>query len=212
MPVFTKGEKSVLFVHVPKTGGTSIEQLFLSAGWSRRHFLSKRANAADRQHYELLRCPPQHMAADQLQQMFRIERFDAIFMLSRDPISRLRSEYAMRRMDMADSEPSKSDVDKWADRQFKQYLGNKYILDNHMRPQVDFLVPGSRVYKLEDGLESAIADLNDLYGMDLPLNVEHAMDSRSLTGGKSSSSVEISESLERKIRAMYKDDFTAFHY
>lgn len=118
----------------------------------------------------------------------------------------------MRRMNKADSEPSKSDVDEWADRQFKQYSGNKYILDNHMRPQVDFLIPGSRVYKLEDGLESAIADLNDLYGMDLPLNVEHAMDSRSLTGGKSSSSVEISESLERKIRAMYKDDFTAFQY
>ena len=34
MPLFTKGDRSVLYIHVPKTGGTSIEHFFLSNGYA----------------------------------------------------------------------------------------------------------------------------------------------------------------------------------
>jgi hypothetical protein len=31
--VFRRDDKRVLFVHVPKTGGTSVEELFRRRGW-----------------------------------------------------------------------------------------------------------------------------------------------------------------------------------
>lgn len=212
MPVFTKGDTSVLFVHIPKTGGTSIEQLFLSAGWKRRYFLSKRSNEEDRKHYELLRSPPQHMSADQLQSMFRLDRFDVVFTIVRNPISRFRSEYVMRKLGGSGGVVDAKSVERWADRQFKLYSSNPNVLDNHIRPQVDFLLPGSGIFQLEGGLDGAVATLNEQYDLDLPMTVEHAMDSRKVTGGRSSSSVEVSDSLLAKLRAMYSEDFQAFNY
>lgn len=212
MPVFMKDGRSILFVHVPKTGGTSIEQLFLTAGWQRRYFLSKKSNELDNHHYGLLRCPPQHMEADQLRMMFRLDQFDAIFMLARNPISRFRSEYAMRKLSGPQPKSDQKSVDEWADRQFKMMAENPYILDNHLRPQVDFFLPGAHVYRLEDGLDSVAANLNEYYDIQLPETVDHAMDSRKLSAGMSSSSVEISESLEARLRAVYREDFSAFQY
>lgn len=212
MPVFTKGDMTVLFVHVPKTGGTSIEQLMLSAGWNRRYFLSKRSNEADRRQYNLLRCPPQHMEAELLRSMFRLARFDVIFMLARDPIARFRSEYVMRQLSEHSGTVDSQSVEFWADKQFKAYARNPYILDNHMRPQHEFFLPGSHVFRLEDGLDQVVFNLNKQYDMELPESVEHAMDSRKVTGGASSSSVEVSTSLEAKLRAMYSQDFMAFNY
>jgi hypothetical protein len=33
MPLFRRGAQTVLFVHIPKTGGTSIKEAFKAAGW-----------------------------------------------------------------------------------------------------------------------------------------------------------------------------------
>lgn len=33
MPLFHKNNKRILFIHIPKAGGTSIEQFFKRNGW-----------------------------------------------------------------------------------------------------------------------------------------------------------------------------------
>lgn len=213
MPVFTKNGQSVLFVHVPKTGGTSIDNMFLSSGWKRTYFLSKKARQQERHQHDLMRCSPQHMDSDQLKSIFRLDRFDAIFMVARNPISRFQSEYVMRNPKNAASRSDKTSVDKWANRHLKLLSDDPYVLDNHLRPQVDFFLPGSHVFRLEDGLEQIPETLNDHFGADLPGAVEHVRDSRKVTdGGAPSSSIEISHTLEARLRAVYRDDFNAFGY
>lgn len=212
MPVFSKNGKSILFVHIPKTGGTSIDDMFLSAGWKRTYFLSKKARQQDRRHHDLLRCSPQHMDADQLKSVFSLEKFDAIFMVTRNPISRFQSEYVMRNPKNAASRSDKASVDRWANKHLKLLSDNPYALDNHLRPQIDFFLPGAHVFRLEDGLDQIPETLNEHYDADLPETVEHVRDSRKVTGGTSSSSIEISPSLEARLRAVYRDDFSAFGY
>lgn len=212
MPVFIKGNKSVLFIHVPKTGGTSIEQLFLSAGWERRHFLSRLSNQTDKLHNSLLRCSPQHMEATQLRTLFRLDRFNATFMLTRNPIDRFKSEYTMRKLNKPGGSADEISVETWADRHFKKYAEDTYILDNHLRPQVEFMVPGAHIFKLEDGLDQVPMMLNERYSLGLPKAVQHKMDSRKLAGGKSSSDVQVSARLSTHLRAIYQDDFNTFGY
>jgi hypothetical protein len=41
--------------------------------------------------------------------------------------------------------------DKWLKQQLRDYHGNPFILDNHIRPQAEYWVPGARIFRLEDG-------------------------------------------------------------
>ena len=100
------------------------------------------------------RCSPQHLHAALLRELIDLSRVDLCFMVVRDPIARFRSEYAMRQKD-----PSKTDaasVEAWAARVLGRYERNPYALDNHLRPQHEFLLPDTEVFRLEDGLDTMI--------------------------------------------------------
>lgn len=206
MPIFTKDDKGVLFVHVPKTGGSALEDLFLSDGW-KATYRDGRMGKGRPNWYR--RCSPQHMHSGPLREILHLERFDAIFMLVRDPVARFRSEYLMRnaknlRLDAAS-------VEAWADKQLRRFEQDPYTLDNHLRPQVEFLVPGTLVHRLEDGIETLVKELNRLHGLDLPLEVPSRRESTALAG-VSSDRVEISSRLEARLRAFYAEDAATFGY
>lgn len=205
MPIFRKDGKSILFVHIPKTAGSTIEQMFGKSGFD---VLYRDPHTRPGSVNRLRRCSPQHMHASMLAGLFRLEQFDAVFMTVRDPIARFRSEYAMRATSLV---PSAEAVEQWADRAFADYNRDSFLFDNHLRPQVEFLLPGAHVYRLEDGLERAVADMSRRLGIDVTTEVPRAMD-RARESGIPSSKVELSPRLIARLRAMYHQDFVAFGY
>ncbi len=206
MPVFRRDGKKVLFVHVPKTGGSSVERLFAASGWKATYL--DRKVGPDTMNW-LRRCSPQHMHAEMLKLLFNLDRFDLVFMTVRDPLARFRSEYGMRHRD--DLRTDSHLVDAWASQTFAKYEVNPFLLDNHLRPQSEFLLPGAEVYRLEDGLGRMSEDLQNRFGIHLDAEVPHHM-SRAEQSGVSSGQVELSPETEKHLREFYRDDFEQFGY
>lgn len=63
MPVFVKNNLKVLYVHIPKTGGTYIEDLFRQNGFDVKFWESNLLGGA-------LRCSPQHYHHELLNNIF----------------------------------------------------------------------------------------------------------------------------------------------
>jgi hypothetical protein len=206
MPIFRKDGKSILFSHVPKAGGSSMEKLFADAGYTTLYRDSKEGPGTVNR---LRRCSPQHMHAAMLQQLFRLDRFDFIFMITREPIARFRSEYAMR--NRKDLKIDAASVEAWSDRLLAEYAYNPYVLDNHLRPQCEFYLPGCTVYHLEDGLESIVADVNQRLDAGLPPTIPRVLD-RAESNGVSSREVSVSPRLERRLAILYREDYALFDY
>ncbi len=143
MPVFIKDQRRVLFIHVPKTGGTSVEFFFEKNGWH-TSFIDR---GGDGSLVSVMKCSPQHLHGAQLQTIFRLRGFDYIFMTVRHPVDRLVSEYRMR----AVMQEKIQDIDTWIADVFAKYPGNNFMIDNHIRPQSEFWLPGCEVYRQEDG-------------------------------------------------------------
>jgi len=200
VPLLLRDNHAILFVHVPKTAGTSIYRWFQKNGWSRLDYDDDAASNW------LRRLPPQHYHAEILRNIYRIEHFDAILQVSRHPVSRLISEfrYRMRNKRYPLSVPR---FVRWWDEKKQLYLQNPCESDNHLRPQHEFLLPGARVMRLEDQLNGfALRSLVEEVGLsaenfDLPIkNVSPKLDFR------------ISKKTQDDIEEFYETDFNTFGY
>lgn len=208
VPVMVKDGRSVLFVHIPKTGGSTIEQLFTSAGWT-MHLRETRKTGPE--HFSLYRCSPQHLHAAVLQELFKVNQFDIILAMVRDPVARFRSEFAHRHSGKIEAAEADTDtVSAWAERVFARWAKNPYALDNHLRPQTDFLLPRSEIYRLEDGMEAMVADLNARFDLGMPMKVPHRL--RSEKRGLPSSVVQVSPELRDRLHEFYAADYGTLDY
>lgn len=201
MPVFIKNGRRVLYVHVPKTGGTTIEMLFERNGFA-ASFLDRRITQDSL--LTVMRCSPQHMHAPMLQCLFSVPSFHFVFMTVRHPVARLVSEYRM----LARGNPALADFDVWVDTTLGAWPATPFMLDNHIRPQVDFWLPGSTVFKLESGFDSTlIARLASAAGCsfeDSRLPVQN--------GSKPGTVIVPSAGSIRRIVDFYHRDFEKFGY
>lgn len=144
MPVLLRNDKAALFIHIPKTGGSSLEGNMADLGW--REVLSIRGMPANR--LKFIKASPQHFHADILEQIFNFEEFSSVVAITRDPLNRLKSEYYWHFRN-ADTWP---DPEVWIKDILSQAQDEPNINDNHIRPQVDFLPRNVEVdlFKLED--------------------------------------------------------------
>lgn len=207
MPVFRKDGRNILFVHVPKAGGSSIEQIFGMSGYQ---VLFRDPKTGPTSVNNLRSCSPQHMHAQMLIDNFRVEKFDLIFMVTREPLARFKSEYGMRESEKLEHH-TPVDVERWARRAFDRYRKDAFFLDNHLRPQSEFQLHGSLIYRLEDGLDRVVENLNARFALGLRPAIPKVMD-RKATSGTYSKNVQISPALERRIKEFYHQDFTTFGY
>lgn len=207
MPIFTRDDRAVLFVHVPKTGGTTIERLLMRAGWEVGFRATPKTHPAQ---IRLHRVSPQHYHATLLEQTVRLERFESVFLVTRDPLARFRSEYAMRNKRHPEA-GSAAHVEEWTRTMLRRLGRNPCALDNHLRPQHEFLLPQARVFRLEDGMDSIVATLNS--DLDLGLSTEIPRHLESGTGGRlSSRDVEVNDFVESRVRALYARDYEELGY
>lgn len=157
MPVFQKDNISILFVHVPKAGGTTIEHFFRQQNWQVSFFDGGEVKPSIN---PLTWCSPQHFHAEILHKIFNVKRFTYCFAIVREPISRIKSEVRWRMQYFnAQIEP-----DEWIDQALKAFPRNPFIHDNHIRPQSEFLFDGLEVHYLEDGLDRVIDHLVEKFG------------------------------------------------
>jgi hypothetical protein len=208
MPVFRQDGRAILFVHVPKAGGSSLERLFAKSGWTTGYRDPKGGVGSMN---SVRRCSPQHMHRPMLEQVFRLDRFDAVFMTVREPLARFRSEFAYR--NSARVSATAAEVEAWYDEAFREYRHDPFVFDNHLRPQWEFHLPGAHVYRLEDGLEAVVSDLNTRWGLGLlPLSEVPRVLDRSAQSGIASSEVRLTPGLEGRLRMEYAEDFARFGY
>lgn len=204
MPIFTKNDVSVLFIHIPKTGGTTIEDTFQKNGFE----MTFRRGGAYGPRIDFDRdngCSPQHMHAALLERHFAAHAFTHVFTVVRHPMARLGSEYRFR---AANGHPLAGDgIDAFAQRVMWRFeKRNPMVLDNHIRPQVDFLWRSCETFRLEDGMNTVLQRISDFLGSDLT----HA----GLTSMKSDDAIpaDLSPEAEAALRAFYRQDYEAFGY
>ena len=148
MPIFKlPNKKVVLFIHIPKSGGTSVEQQFRRTGCEEFLFNSK----AD----PYFKCSSQHLHRDSIEQLIDLTKIDYIFTVVRNPVSRIISEYKFR----SNQKLASQGIDQWYSAIQKQYKTNPFINDNHIRPSHEFIVNQCKIFKLEDGLEQLFQTL-----------------------------------------------------
>lgn len=156
MPLFTKDGKGILFVHIPKTGGTSVVRFFLEGGWKIHDHDSSPIH--DRNKANWFRAsPPQHFSADTLERIFRLDRLDGILTFVRHPVNRILSEFwwqVKRKRIVTGSRPTKA-FDRWCRDKLSIAQTIRELDANHFRPQVDFVLPTSTIGKFETNLNEA---------------------------------------------------------
>lgn len=199
MPIFQKDGKKILFVHVPKAGGTTIEQIFLANGWGMNLFDSGEGEGTLN---PVRKCSPQHLHFETLQKIFRLGRFNLVFCVVRNPLTRIISEYRWRRQHFG----VQKTFDEWIEFVFDAYTKDNFALDNHIRPQFHFIGPGVQVFRLEDGIESCIQELKRRGVLSSGANIPgRAM----VSAGEV---VEPGQQTVARIMDFYSTDFQRFEY
>ena len=133
MPVFIKDNMYVLYLHVPKTGGSTIVSFFKRNGFDIKYLDTGEPGTINK----VTHCSPQHLHCADLARIFDFSKFSFIFTTVRNPMNRMKSEYLMRNRGRV-----KMGFDDWVDDTLKKYGENNYLFDNHIRPQsAYYLVP-----------------------------------------------------------------------
>lgn len=151
MPFINYQDRNILFVHIPKTGGSTIEK------WLENYAEIKLLNGSP---YlgpnpygmpEELPCTPQHLMLPELDRYFARDYFDYIFALTRNPYARIASEYKFKLMvHEALNTPSDQTFGEWVATLGEQMAANPWCRDNHLRPQYEFVDERVDMFRFED--------------------------------------------------------------
>lgn len=206
MTVFRKDEQAVYFAHIPKTGGTTVERVFVSNEWEMAFFDGGKGKS----YLNLLQNSPQHMDRKQYESIFKMSQFDFSFTCVRHPLARFKSEMVMRMRNRVKINNEKKNTE-FAFKLIDDYIADANVFDGHLKPQVDYISRGMRVFKLEDGMSELIEQLNDNYKLSLAYDGVHYMSGKKLAGIKSSD-IKISNSVIKAVQDLYREDYIMFSY
>ena len=182
----------VFFVHIPKTGGTSIEKTLKKAGAAEAMKVRKELGYA--------KSTMQHMHADIYVKAVGANFADYSFTIIRNPFDRFASEFKMKVI----ANGLDGGVHEWAETNFKRFGEFAYTRDNHIRPQVQFLSKRLEIFRFEDGLQAPL----DAACRYLDLNASMIRHEKRGSAGRLQASPQAIEA----IRTFYKDDFSEFGY
>ena len=166
MPYFEKGGRRILFVHIPKTGGTSVEEFLKKNHWK-----------------EYKRKPPgiynMHSTPDIWENW---GNFEYIFTVVREPIERLESEFGgwlvnehqNLLLSMMNGHTVRTDFLKQIFNENKIHPEKFYSkYGNHIRPQVDFITKDVDIYYFPEGLKKLRQKLIENFDCNKNISLPH---------------------------------------
>jgi len=191
MPLYRIKDKLVFFVHIPKTGGTSVEMALESVG---KVCLDKKI--------EDFPTPSQHFHAAIYNKLMPGDFYDRGFVIVRNPFARLISEY---RHKYSREKTKNLDFDAWVKKSFSTYNLNRYVHQNHIRPQVEFLAPTVEIFKFEDGIQQCVDNITVYCGLNdrITLTREKLFEKTPLNAKRDTF---------RLVARFYHDDFVRLDY
>lgn len=160
MPIYQTLENNskgrILYVHIPKCAGSYLEQILEKKLGPSLLFNKYRPG--------FLKLVPQHLTYEEILSLnFQPTNDDYIFTVIRNPYKRIESEFFYQKRIFNISYKT-SDFSKWLIRSLKKAQADPYYKNSHFRPQTDFLNEEVTVFKLEDGMEKIISELEKNIG------------------------------------------------
>lgn len=197
MPVAQTNGKTVLFIHIPKTAGMSIDRFLRANG---------KVTAAERLTAYGRRVRLRHLHAEPLQELYLPGCFDWCFMIVRHPEQKLISEYRYHRRRGGLRPQNFMSFSVWLRYSFARAHLNPSYRENHFRPQTEFRAFDAEVFRLEDGLsqvEARFGTVTDLGGQLASISRENV---------SPPTPVVVSELDRALINSRYAADYEAFGY
>ncbi len=212
MPIFSKDGRNILFLHIPKCGGSSITSAFERMGYT---VLLQMSGLPIQ---KTLTASPQHLTITQIKPLLQLNEIQEVFTVVRNPYSRLISEYNWVTRRILDPALIPS-FESWVVEQIYQARANPNHADNHIRPMIDFLsadIP-CRIFRHESGLNIVTEFYCDDELLEAPpMGRRNQSSSLSSPARTRSSLSEIILHLPDETLALindyYSNDFTAFCY
>lgn len=167
MPIAHTPAGPVFFAHVPKTGGTSVED-YLARRFGRLSLID--VNKRTHIRGTGLITPATHLAAVDLAELLPPD-LALGFAVVRDPLQRLQSEF---RYQTGASRMSRLGFSTWLRVVLGAAAREPRLYENHVRPQSDLVPEGAEVFRLEDGFQALITRLDAVTGTSRPdLEIGH---------------------------------------
>jgi hypothetical protein len=169
MPLATWNGLTIFFAHVPKTGGSSVED-YLVRRFGPLSIIDR--NKRQGVTGTGLIIPATHLAAVDLAELLPHD-LTYSFAVVRDPLTRLMSEF---RYQSGVSRASRLGFSTWLRVMIAGARMEPRLYENHIRPQSDLVPEGSEIFRLEDGFDAMIARLDEVAGTTAPgLEVGHLL-------------------------------------
>lgn len=221
MPFFREKQRNVLFVHIPKCGGTTVERALTAQGIE-LSFFDPQFGLHDYEPW--CRSSPQHLTREDRDRLFAHEFFDYEFGLVREPVARFLSAFnhQRRRIGVFVSFERFLDQIEARNRQYGDFFGYRY--DNHFLPAARFCSEMTKVFALEDGIDACLKTVSEEIGRPISAvpsqNIKEYRFTDSDHWGRraikkafakdSPKIADLSEDSVRRIKALYAEDYERF--
>ena len=203
MPDYRINNKNVLFIHIPKTGGTTIETFLSSHGPMSLHGQGVKILRPYRSWRLSGHIPVQHFHASLLEAMFDRSFFDYTFLVVREPVERLKSEYRYARA--LGRVEARLPFGTWTALELARAKLSPHWRSKHYLPQSEFLCLGAEVLRFESGMPSILAAVSERLALPPSGSVPHKRRFDELN-------VMVSDATRARIRSFYASDYRAFGY
>ena len=161
MPIFRINDKLHYFAHVPKCGGTSVEA-YLSDRFGRLgfHEPGRHLIAVDQRWGK---GSAEHIPVACLDRIIPSDWLATSFAVVRHPVRRLISAFCFAR-DVRQRFPLSTDINTWF-QEASSWIGkDPFQHSAHFAPQSILVPNGTRIFRLEDGLDQIVPYLDALAG------------------------------------------------
>ncbi len=196
-------ERTILFIHVPKTGGTAVETFFRAVGFT--GFFDPPSYMPVRPY---LKVPPAHYDYEVLRRLFDLDSLYS-FAVVRHPVKRMISRYtwALDKSTAANA-LAQTDFSTFLRQSIAEFRRNENAGAGHLKPQVRFVGEKvTKIFKYEAGLDSIIRRVLE----DIGFNPQGELKLPVVNESKPRNIVPSDEDIGL-IREVYAEDFEAFGY
>lgn len=209
MPIVRFNGKIVYFSHIPKCGGTSVENFLKILTGTDISFLDRGFYKNGDRRWS--NSSPQHITGNDISKLFPLSFFDDFFTISRHPLERFCSAFTFQKFITKKINQS-VDINEFIaklDDFGALTIGN---FDNHFIPQIHFIYPGAtyKLFKLENGLDHVKYYIGFLMGVDVKdMFMPHSLNQ----SGRFKYEIEtLTDQSKEILEKIYKLDYLNFKY